>query len=152
LIGLKGELNENQDESYSRYMMYFKPEALRDIRIISRTLDIAMIDFVESALDAYAYKKKSELKNIPPRKNKKYTGPRNGTHEAKRIRYIMLLNKDVIDKTRDIASLENRRFSHVCDEALNDFIEFTKTSRNLKKHHLTLMLSEEGSLLSQWKH
>ena len=44
----------------------------------------------------------------------------------------MRLGKDTVEKIRDIASFDNRRFTHVCDDALANFIEFTKQEKNFK--------------------
>lgn len=116
----------------SRFMMYFKPHNLSELRVISRMLNIAMVDFVGAALDAYIYKKETEAgKTIPVRLKKRYVGPRNDTSE-KRIRYVMRLDRDLVEKIRDIAFLDNRRFTHVCDDAIANFIAFTKLSRNFK--------------------
>jgi predicted transcriptional regulator len=113
-------------------MMYFRPTNLSELRVISRMLNIAMVDFVGAALDAYIFKKVNEKgSDIPARQKKRYVGPRNDTSE-KRIRYVMRLDKNLVEKIRDIASHDNRRFTHVCDEAISDFIAFTKLSKNFK--------------------
>jgi predicted transcriptional regulator len=44
----------------------------------------------------------------------------------------MRLDKDTVEKIRDIAFRENRRFTHVCDDALSNFIDFTKQEKNFK--------------------
>ncbi|HNR52557.1 MAG TPA: hypothetical protein PKI80_13310, partial [Deltaproteobacteria bacterium] len=49
-----------------------------------------------------------------------------------RIRYVMRLDKDTVEKIRDVAFHDNRRFTHVCDDALANFIEFTKQEKNFK--------------------
>lgn len=116
----------------SRFMMYFKPQNLSELRVISRMLNIAMVDFVGAALDAYIFKKEKETGSpIPLRQKKRYVGPRNDTSE-KRIRYVMRLDKTLVEKLRDIAYIDNRRFTHVCDDAVANFIAFTKQSKNFK--------------------
>lgn len=113
-------------------MMYFKPQNLSELRVISRMLNIAMVDFVCAALDAYVFKKVRDYGgDIPLRQKKRYVGPRADTSE-KRIRYVMRLDKDTVEKIRDIAFRDNRRFTHVCDEALANFIDFTKDEKNFK--------------------
>ena len=126
-------MNSNShDAGSSRFMMYFKPQNLNELRVISRMLNIAMVDFVGAALSAYIFKKEIEHSDgIPARTKKRYVGPRADTSE-KRIRYVMRLDKDVVEKMRDVASLENRRFTHVCDDALANFITFTKQEKNFK--------------------
>lgn len=47
----------------SRFMMYFRPNNLSELRVISRMLNIAMVDFVGAALEAYIFKKESELES-----------------------------------------------------------------------------------------
>lgn len=124
--------SRENDNGSSRFMMYFKPNNLSELRVISRMLNIAMVDFVDAALDAYIFKKEHEYGGeIPIRKKKRDVGPRADTSE-KRIRYVMRLDKDTVEKIRDIASLDNRRFTHVCDDALANFIEFTKQEKNFK--------------------
>ncbi len=116
----------------SRFMMYFKPQNLSELRVISRMLNIAMVDFVGAAMDAYIFKKEKETGSpIPLRQKKRYVGPRNDTSE-KRIRYVMRLDKTLVEKLRDIAYIDNRRFTHVCDDAVANFIAFTKQSKNFK--------------------
>jgi len=113
-------------------MMYFRPQNLSELRVISRMLNIAMVDYVTAALNAYVFKKEKEYGGtIPLRAKKRYVGPRTDTSE-KRIRYVMRLDKDTVEKMRDIACMDNRRFTHVCDEALNNFITFTKQEKNFK--------------------
>jgi hypothetical protein len=113
-------------------MMYFKPQNLSELRVISRMLNIAMVDFVGAAMDAYIFKKEKETgAPIPLRQRKRYVGPRNDTSE-KRIRYVMRLDKTLVEKLRDIAYIDNRRFTHVCDDAVANFIAFTKHSKNFK--------------------
>jgi hypothetical protein len=113
-------------------MMYFKPQNLSELRVISRMLNIAMVDFVCAALDAYVFKKERDYgSDIPLRQKKRYVGPRADTSE-KRIRYVMRLDKGTVEKIRDIAFQDNRRFTHVCDEALSNFIDFTKNEKNFK--------------------
>ncbi|HON96241.1 MAG TPA: hypothetical protein PL013_10605, partial [Deltaproteobacteria bacterium] len=57
----------------SRFMMYFRPNNLSELRVISRMLNIAMVDFVGAALEAYIFKKESELGGtIPQRQRKRY--------------------------------------------------------------------------------
>lgn len=116
----------------SRFMMYFRPNNLSELRVISRMLNIAMVDFVGAALEAYIFKKESELGGtIPQRQRKRYVGPRNDTSE-KRVRYVMRLDRNLVERIRDIACLDNRRFTHVCDDAIANFIAFTKHSKNFK--------------------
>ena len=125
-------MNSKNNTSSSRFMMYFKPQNLSELRVISRMLNIAMVDFVDAALSGYIFKKENEFGgDIPARAKKRYVGPRADTSE-KRIRYVMRLDKDVVEKIRDIACLDNRRFTHVCDEALANFITFTKQEKNFK--------------------
>ncbi|HQG30323.1 MAG TPA: hypothetical protein PLA83_00225 [Deltaproteobacteria bacterium] len=123
---------ENDNNKSSRFMMYFKPQNLSELRVISRMLSIAMVDFVCAALGAYVFKKENEYGgSIPSRNKKRYVGPRTDTSE-KRIRYVMRLDKDTVEKIRDIACRDNRRFTHVCDDALANFIQFTKQEKNFK--------------------
>lgn len=122
----------NNTSGSSRFMMYFKSQNLNELRVISRMLNIAMVDFVDAALAAYVFKKVGEYgREIPSRGKKRYVGPRADTSE-KRIRYVMRLNRESVEKIRDIACLDNRRFTHVCDEALANFITFTKHEKNFK--------------------
>jgi len=124
--------SNNNDTGFSRFMMYFKPQNLNELRVISRMLNIAMVDFVGAALSAYIFKKETEYSDgIPARTKKRYVGPRADT-SGKRIRYVMRLDKDIVEKLRDVACLENRRFTHVCDDALANFITFTKQEKNFK--------------------
>ena len=122
--------SRNSNSGSSRFMMYFRPNNLSEIRVISRMLNIAMVDFVGAALDAYIFKKEGELGgSIPSRQKKRYVGPRADTSE-KRVRYVMRLDRKTVEKIRDIAFHDHRRFTHVCDEALSNFIEFTKQEKN----------------------
>jgi len=121
-----------EDKATSRFMMYFKQNNLSELRVISRMLNIAMVDFVGAALEAYIYKKEKEFGGvIPARQRKRYVGPRNDTSD-KRIRYVMRLDKNLVERIRDIACLDGRRFTHVCDDAIANFIAFTKESRNFR--------------------
>ena len=116
----------------SRFMMYFKPTTLNELRVISRMLNVAMVDYVDAALTAYILKRESELGgSIPTRLQKRYVGPRIDTSED-RVRYVMRLNRHGVEKMRDIAYLDSRRFTHVCDDALTNFIAFTKDFKNFK--------------------
>jgi len=120
----------NNGKETSRFMMYFRPGNLSELRVISRMLNIAMVDFVCAAMEAYIHKREGELGSpIPQRNKKRYVGPRNDTSE-RRIRYVMRLEKDLVEKIRDIACHDNRRFTHVCDEAIANFISFTKAAKN----------------------
>jgi hypothetical protein len=111
-------------------MMYFRPDNLSELRVISRMLNIAMVDFVGAAMEAYIHKREAELgRPVPQRSRKRYVGPRNDTSE-RRVRYVMRLDRDLVEKIRDIACLDNRRFTHVCDDAVSSFISFTKAARN----------------------
>jgi hypothetical protein len=113
-------------------MMYFKPMNLAGLRIISRTLSISMVDLVDASLDAYIFIQEKE-QIIPPRTKKRFSGPRSDTNKNdKRIRYVMVLRKSLMDRIRDIACLYNKRVTHVCDEALSNFITFTKQSDDFK--------------------
>jgi len=115
----------------ARFMMYFKPSILNELRVLSRMLSIAMVDFVDAALWAYIFAKEKKMgAPIPKRKQKRYVGPRSDTDD-KRIRYVMRLDKDVVEKVRDVAYLNSRRFSQVCDDALTEFIRFTKEAKSL---------------------
>jgi hypothetical protein len=145
-------------------MMYFKPQNLSELRVISRMLNIAMVDFVCASLEAFVFKKTRDYGGeIPTRGKKRYVGPRADTSE-KRIRYVMRLDKDTVEKIRDIAFRDNRRFTHVCDEALSNFIDFTKNEKNFKNMWISrsdveavrgrksVKSSQEiGSLLQQYK-
>ena len=126
-------MNRGKEQKISsRFMMYFKPQNLSELRVISRMLNIAMVDFVGAALDAYIYKIEKETgAPVPTRQKKRYVGPRNDTSE-KRIRYVMRLDKSLVEKIRDIAYSDNRRFTHVCDDAIANFIQFTKQNKNFK--------------------
>ncbi|MGC9325878.1 MAG: hypothetical protein ACP5G0_14140 [Desulfomonilia bacterium] len=124
--------SKGDDKVTSRFMMYFKPQNLSELRVISRMLNIAMVDFVGAALEAYIFMREGEIGGpVPARGRKRYVGPRNDTSD-RRIRYVMRLNKDVVEKIRDIAFMDTRRFTHVCDDALANFIKFTKQSKNFK--------------------
>ncbi|MBN1636058.1 MAG: hypothetical protein JW920_06060 [Deltaproteobacteria bacterium] len=115
----------------ARFMMYFKPPILNELRVLSRILNIAMVDFVDAALRAYIFAREHKMgASIPKRDKKRYVGPRNDTTE-KRIRYVMRLDKDVIERVRDAAYFDSRRFSQVCDDALAGFIRFTKKAKSL---------------------
>lgn len=115
-----------------RFMMYFKPAVLNELRVLSRMLSIAMVDFVDAAMEAYIFARRQELGSVvPSREKKRYVGPRTNL-AGKRIRYVMKLNRNIIETMRDIAYLDNRRFTDVCDEALDDFIRFTKEVNNFK--------------------
>lgn len=125
-------IRAKEERVTSRFMMYFRPNNLSELRVISRMLNIAMVDFVGAALDAYIFKKEGDIGGpIPMRQRKRYVGPRNDTSE-KRVRYVMRLDKNLVERIRDIAFLDNRRFTHVCDDAISNFISFTKQSRNFK--------------------
>ena len=41
-------------------------------------------------------------------------------------------DKALVEKIRDIAFIDNRRFTHVCDDAIANFIQFTKQNKNFK--------------------
>lgn len=113
-------------------MMYFKPTTLNELRVISRMLNVAMVDYVDAAMNAYIFKREIELGGgIPTRLQKRYVGPRIDTSEE-RVRYVMRLNRHAVEKMRDIAYLDSRRFTHVCDDALAGFIAFTKDVKNFK--------------------
>jgi hypothetical protein len=122
---------KDNGKSFSRFMMYFNSDNLREIRHVSRCLGIAMVDLVDAALDGYIYKKGE----VPMRKQKRYVGPRDGTQRSGelRVRYVMRLPKGTIDRARNIASAENRRFTHVCDEAISEFVRFTKQARHIPR-------------------
>lgn len=116
----------------ARFMMYFKPITLNELRGLSRKLNIAMVDFVGAAMEAYIFARGQEFgSKVPSREKKRYVGPRINL-SGKRIRYVMKLTKDIIETMRDIAYLDNRRFTHVCDEAIDDFVRFTKEVNNFK--------------------
>ena len=122
----------NDSKGKARFMMYFKPSTLNELRVLSRMLSVAMVDFVNVAMKAYIFAREQELGSaIPPRKQARYVGPRLELVQN-RIRYVMRLDKDVVEKVRDIACFDNRRFTHVCDEAIGDFIRFTKEVKNFK--------------------
>ena len=119
------------NQIHARFMMYFKPSTLNELRVLSRMLNIAMVDFVNAAMEAYVFAREKEIgSKIPPRKQKRYVGPRMELMQ-KRVRYVMRLEKDVVERLRDIAYFDNQRFTHVCDDALADFIRFTKETKNL---------------------
>ncbi len=125
-------IGDQEEKVSSRFMMYFKQNNLSELRVISRMLNIAMVDFVGAALEAYIFRKEKQLgRAIPQRQRKRYVGPRNDTSE-KRIRYVMRLDRHLVERIRDIACLDNRRFTHVCDDAVANFIAFTKHTRNFK--------------------
>jgi hypothetical protein len=130
-------------------MMYFKPATLNDLRAISRTLNIAMVDFVNASMQAYVFSRKQELgTDVPRRKKMRYVGPRVGL-DGKRIRYVMKLSKNTIEKVRDIAYLDSRRFTSVCDEALDDFIKFTKEANKFKSTPKSGVMAVRGRKNSQ---
>lgn len=116
----------------SRFMMYFKPSTLNELRVLSRMLTIAMVDFVSASMEAYIFAREQELGYpIPPRTHDRFVGPRTDL-TGQRVRYVMRLPKDVVEKMRDIAFLDNRRFTQVCDDALADFIRFTQEVKNFR--------------------
>jgi len=120
------------DKELSRFMMYFKPSTLNELRVISRMLNIAMVDFVTAAMEAYIYAREQELGYaVPVRLHDRFVGPRTDL-ASKRTRYVMRLPKEIVEKIRDIAYLDNRRFSQVCDDALAEFINFTKEVKNFR--------------------
>jgi len=120
------------DKELSRFMMYFKPSTLNELRVISRMLNIAMVDFVTAAMEAYIFAREQELGcAVPPRLHDRFVGPRTDL-AGKRTRYVMRLPKDIVERVRDIAYLDNRRFSQVCDDALAEFINFTKEVKNFR--------------------
>ncbi|MEA3223523.1 MAG: hypothetical protein U9P49_10235 [Thermodesulfobacteriota bacterium] len=123
---------DKSSKEIARFMMYFKPVTLNELRGLSRKLNIAMVDFVGAAMEAYIFARGQEFgSKVPPREKKRYVGPRTNL-EGKRIRYVMKLTKDIIETLRDIAYFDNRRFTHVYDEAIDDFIRFTKEVNNFK--------------------
>jgi hypothetical protein len=125
-------MKSSKTSGSSRFMMYFKPTTLNELRVISRMLNVAMVDYVDAALTAYILKRESELGgSIPTRLQKRYVGPRIDTSED-RVRYVMRLDRHGVEKMRDIAYLDSRRFTHVCDDALATFIAFTKDIKNFK--------------------
>jgi hypothetical protein len=126
-------MNGNRENrELSRFMMYFKPNTLNELRVLSRMLNIAMVDFVFAAMEAHIFAKEQVLGGtIPPREHHRFVGPRSDL-AGKRVRYVMRIPKDAIEKMRDIAYLDNRRFTQVCDDALADFIRFTKEVKNLR--------------------
>lgn len=148
----------------SRFMMYFKPTTLGELRVLSRMLTIAMVDFVSAAMEAYIFAREQALGDaIPPRTHDRFVGPRTDL-TGKRVRYVMRLPKEVVEKMRDIAFLDNRRFTQVCDDALADFIAFTKEVKNFRNVWLSRSdieavrgrkdaraVEEVAALLSQFK-
>ncbi len=116
----------------ARFMMYFKSATLNELRVLSRMLNVAMVDFVEAAMKAYIFAREQELGSpVPARSVERYVGPRSACTE-KRIRYVMKLEKQTVETMRDIAFLDSRRFTQVCDEALADFIRYTKEVKKLR--------------------
>ena len=116
----------------ARFMMYFLSSTLNELRVLSRMLNVAMVDFVEAAMQAYIFAREQELGGpVPPRSTPRYVGPRTPSSE-KRIRYVMKLNKKSVETMRDIAFLDSRRFTQVCDEAISDFIRYTKEVKKLR--------------------
>ncbi len=116
----------------ARFMMYFKPSTLGEIRVLSRMLNIAMVDFVSAAMEAFIFAREFKMGTpVPPRGNERFIGPRTEL-TGKRIRYVMRLNKESVEKIRDIAFMDNRRFTNICDEVLSDFIVYTKEVKNFK--------------------
>ena len=120
----------NHKSRSSRFMMYFKPATLNELRVLSRMLNVAMVDLVEAALKAYIFSKEQELGGAVPRRLKKrYVGPRMDV-SGDRIRYVMRLDSLAVEKVRDVAYLDSRRFTQVCDDALTNFIDFIKAEKN----------------------
>lgn len=116
----------------ARFMMYFKPSTLGEIRVLSRMLNIAMVDFVSAAMEAFIFTREIEMGcPVPPRDNERFIGPR-AELTGKRIRYVMRLNREMVEKIRDIAYMDNRRFTNICDEVLANFIAYTKEAKNFK--------------------
>lgn len=123
---------QQEPHELARFMMYFKPSSLGEIRVLSRMLNIAMVDFVAASMDAYIFEREYTMGTpVPTRDNERFIGPR-GELSGKRIRYVMRLKKDLVEKIRDIAFLDNRRFTNVCDDALTQFINYTKEAKNYK--------------------
>lgn len=123
---------QQETPELARFMMYFKPSTLGEIRVLSRMLNIAMVDFVSASMDAFIFAREFEMgAPIPPRDNERFIGPR-AELTGKRIRYVMRLNKDLVEKIRDIAFMDNRRFTNICDEVLSNFISYTKEVKNFK--------------------
>ena len=116
----------------ARFMMYFKPSTLGEIRVLSRMLSIAMVDFVSAAMDAFIFAREFKMGcPVPTRDNERFIGPR-AELTGKRIRYVMRLNKGSVNKIRDIAFMDNRRFTNICDKVLLNFIAYTKEAKNFK--------------------
>ncbi|MEA2101831.1 MAG: hypothetical protein U9P80_04570 [Thermodesulfobacteriota bacterium] len=116
----------------SRFMMYFRASILNELRVLSRMLDVSMVDLVCVSMEAYIFARQRQTGGeIPVRAQRRYVGPRNGSKEE-RIRYVMRLKKGVVEQMRDIACMDSLRFTQVCDKALTEFIRFTKEQNNLK--------------------
>jgi hypothetical protein len=133
-LNLGGQCMSYQQETpeLARFMMYFKPSTLGEIRVLSRMLNIAMVDFVSASMDAFIFAREFEMgAPVPQRDNERFIGPR-AELTGKRIRYVMRLNKDLVEKIRDIAFMDNRRFTNICDEVLSNFIAYTKEAKNFK--------------------
>lgn len=123
---------QQETPELARFMMYFKPSTLGEIRVLSRMLNIAMVDFVSASMEAFIFAREFEMgAPIPQRDNERFIGPR-AELTGKRIRYVMRLNKDLVEKIRDIAFMDNRRFTNICDEVLSGFIAYTKEAKNFK--------------------
>ena len=138
-LNLGGQSMNYQQETpeLARFMMYFKPATLGEIRVLSRMLNIAMVDFVSAAMEAFIFAREFEMGTpVPQRDNERFIGPR-AELTGKRIRYVMRLNKDLVEKIRDIAFMDNRRFTNICDEVLSGFIAYTKEAKNFKDVWLT---------------
>lgn len=133
-LNLGGQYMSTPQDSpeLARFMMYFKPSTLGEIRVLSIMLNIAMVDFVAASMEAYIFAREYEMGSpVPIRDNERFIGPRSEL-TGRRIRYVMRLNKDLVEKIRDIAYLDNRRFTNVCDDSLSDFINYTKEAKNFK--------------------
>jgi hypothetical protein len=155
-INLGGQYMSYQEESpeLARFMMYFKPTTLGEIRVLSRMLNIAMVDFVAASMDAYIFERENEMGTaVPARLNDRFIGPRTEL-TGKRIRYVMRLNKELVEKIRDIAFMDNRRFTNVCDDSLEKFIAYTKEVKNFKNVWLSrsdveAVRGRKGAMASQ---
>jgi len=52
---------QQEKPELARFMMYFKPSTLGEIRVLSRMLNIAMVDFVSASMDAYIFSREFEM-------------------------------------------------------------------------------------------
>lgn len=125
-------MRRTEDKVLSRFMIYFNQSNLTDLRMISRNLNVAMIDLVDASFEGYIFKRASK-DTFLPRTNKRYVGPRDGVVGNNRVRYVMRLPQETVERIRDIAFADGKRYTLICDDAMSEFIKYIKSNRALVK-------------------